>query len=289
MPASRSPVPGEPPAPVKTMAPIKVHGITGSPPVRAVLLTCKALGVDYEFHLVNTLRGDHKTPEFLKLNPLHTVPVIEDGDFVLCDSHAIVTYLADKTGSDKWYPKDAQKRAVVDQRLHFDNAILFTRVRDILVSPGGPRHGLGSERGSEASTTFMTLVVVLQEPVLYFGEPTFRSESVKDLEKALVLLDAVLGDNDFVAGSEPTVADCCCIASVSTMLGLVPRLPVPERVAAWVKRCEKTLPSYKEVNVPGVKGIAKLARNVWLRRAYGAYLGVEKRLSAALGRARTRR
>ncbi|KAK3915123.1 Glutathione S-transferase 1 [Frankliniella fusca] len=241
------------------MAPIKVHGITGSPPVRAVLLACKALGVDYEFKLVNTLRGDHKTPEFLKLNPLHTVPVIEDGDFVLFDSHAIVTYLADKSASDKWYPKDAQKRAVVDQRLHFDNAILFTRVRDIL------------------------------EPVLYFGEPRFRPELVKGLEKALELLDTVLGDNDFVAGSEPTVADCCCIASVSTMLGLVPRLPVPERVHAWVKRCEKALPYYKEVNVPGVKGISKLARNLWLRRAYGAFLGVEKRLSAALGRARVRR
>lgn len=52
------------------MAPIKVHGIVMSPPVRAVMLTCKALDIEYDFHLVNTIRGDHKTPEFLKVTHL---------------------------------------------------------------------------------------------------------------------------------------------------------------------------------------------------------------------------
>lgn len=50
------------------------------------------------------------------------------------------------------------------------------------------------------------------------GEAAFRPELVKGLEEALVLFDAVLGDSEFVAGSDPTIADCCCIASVSTML-----------------------------------------------------------------------
>ena len=63
----------------------------------------------------------------------------------------------------------------------------------------------------------------LQEPVLYFGEPAFRPESVKGLEEALVMLDTVLGDNDFVAGGTATIADCCCIASVSTMVVGTPR------------------------------------------------------------------
>lgn len=235
------------------MAPIKVHGIVMSPPVRAVMLTCKALDIEYDFHLVNTIRGDHKTPEFLKMNPLHTVPVIEDGDFILFDSHAIAQYLADKVDSDRWYPKDPQRRATVDQRLHFDNAILFTRVRDIL------------------------------EPVLYFGEPAFRPESVKGLEEALVMLDTVLGDNDFVAGSTATIADCCCIASVSTMVNLVPRMAVPERVSAWMLRCEQALPAFKEINNHGAVTIGKFARSIWMRRFYGMYLGVEKRLTAALG------
>lgn len=51
-----------------------------------------------------------------KINPLHTVPTIVDGDYVLSESHAIVTYLADKYGKDDWlYPKDLEKRGIVNQ------------------------------------------------------------------------------------------------------------------------------------------------------------------------------
>lgn len=64
--------------------------------------------------------------------------------------------------------------------------------------------------------------------------------------------------------------------------GLVPRLAVPERVAAWVSRCERTLPSYREVNAPGVASISKLARSLWLRRAYAAFLSLERRLTSVL-------
>ena len=58
----------------------------------------------------------------------------------------------------------------------------------------------------------------MQEPVLYQGETRFRPDRVKGLEQALELLETVLGDSEFVAGSEPTIADCCCIASVSTIV-----------------------------------------------------------------------
>lgn len=44
-----------------------------------------------------------------------------------------MTYLGDKAGNDSWYPKDIKKRATVQQRLQFNNAILFTRFRDIVV------------------------------------------------------------------------------------------------------------------------------------------------------------
>lgn len=71
----------------------------------------------------------------LQKNPLHTVPTLEDGDFYLFDSHAINSYLVSKYGkTDSLYPKDLQKRAIVDQRLHFDSGILFPRMGAIVVS-----------------------------------------------------------------------------------------------------------------------------------------------------------
>lgn len=69
------------------------------------------------------------------MNPLHTVPTLKDGDFAIWDSHAINAYLSTKYGeNDKLYPTDPEKRAVIDQRLHFDSGILFPRVGAIVVN-----------------------------------------------------------------------------------------------------------------------------------------------------------
>lgn len=64
-----------------------------SPAVRATLLTIKALNLDVVFKEINLMKGEHLQPEFLKKNPLHTVPTLEDGEFVVVDSHAINSYL----------------------------------------------------------------------------------------------------------------------------------------------------------------------------------------------------
>lgn len=53
-------------------------------------------GVDYEQMPMNMREGEHKSPEFLKLNPNGKVPVLIDGDLVLWESMAITQYLADK-------------------------------------------------------------------------------------------------------------------------------------------------------------------------------------------------
>lgn len=116
------------------MAP-KLHYADVSPAVRGTLLTIKALEIDVDLVPVNLAAGEHLRPEYLKLNPLHTVPTLEDGDFAIFDSHAINAYLTDKYGvDDSLYPKDLQKRAVVNQRLYFDCGILFPRVSAIVGS-----------------------------------------------------------------------------------------------------------------------------------------------------------
>lgn len=69
------------------------------------------------------------------MNPQHTVPTLDDDGFYIWDSHAISAYLIGKYAKDdSLYPKDLQKRAVIDQRLHFDSGILFPRLGAIVVS-----------------------------------------------------------------------------------------------------------------------------------------------------------
>ena len=54
-------------------------------------------------------RGDTRTKEFVKINPRMRVPVIQDGDFVLTESVAIMRYLArEKEVEDHWYPRDSR-------------------------------------------------------------------------------------------------------------------------------------------------------------------------------------
>ncbi|KAK9709189.1 Glutathione S-transferase, N-terminal domain [Popillia japonica] len=97
-----------------------------SPPCRAVLLVGKALGLYLNVQECNLWAGEHTTPEYLKLNPQHTVPTLVDGDVVITNSHAITIYLVEKYGkNDLLYPKDLVRRPLVNQRLFFDEGTMF--------------------------------------------------------------------------------------------------------------------------------------------------------------------
>lgn len=71
------------------------------------------------------------------MNPLGTIPVLIDGDYVLSDSHAIMIYLLSKYGGNKsetLYPNDLQIRAAVNQALFFDAGVYFIRLKVVAVS-----------------------------------------------------------------------------------------------------------------------------------------------------------
>ena len=104
-----------------------------SPPSRAALLTVRNLGLEVEVKAIDTYKGEQNTPEYLKINPLHQVPVYVEGDFVLTESRAIACFLASSAKS-KLYPTDLKKRAVVDSRLYFDATNSFPVIRDFAVS-----------------------------------------------------------------------------------------------------------------------------------------------------------
>lgn len=74
--------------------------------------------------------------DFIKLNPQHCVPTIDDDGFVLWESRAIAIYLVEKNHPEghTLYPLDAQRRAVINQRLQFDASTLHPRIRAICVS-----------------------------------------------------------------------------------------------------------------------------------------------------------
>lgn len=114
---------------------LQLYYALASPPSRAVLHTIRVLGLEVEIKNVDLTRGENLSPEYLKLNPLHQVPVLVDGDFVVTESRAIMAYLVNSRLPDSsWYPLDAKTRALVDERLYFDAINFFELAAGILVS-----------------------------------------------------------------------------------------------------------------------------------------------------------
>ena len=58
-------------------------------------MTARCLDIKVDLVLVDLFKGEQNSPNFLKLNPNHKVPVLEHDGFVLWESYAIMQYLAD--------------------------------------------------------------------------------------------------------------------------------------------------------------------------------------------------
>ncbi|XP_016957918.1 glutathione S-transferase 1-1 [Drosophila biarmipes] len=200
------------------MGKLTLYGIDASPPVRSVLLTLNALGLEFDYKVVNLMTGEHLRPEYLKINPLHTVPTLEDDGFYINDSNAINAYLVSKYGKDdSLYPKDLQKRAIVDQRMHYNSSVV--------------------------SSTGRALSIPLRA-----GKSEIPRASFDALEQVYKTLDLFLESNDFLAGNNLTIADFHITAVLTTtMLFLDVDATKYPKLAGWVQRI-KELPYYDEAN-----------------------------------------
>jgi len=102
---------------------MKLYYHPASTASRPVLLFAAESGMDLDLKLVDIFKGEHLQPAYRALNPNGLVPMLEDGDFRLTESSAILKYLADKIDSPL-YPKGLQQRARVNERMDWFNTQL---------------------------------------------------------------------------------------------------------------------------------------------------------------------
>ncbi|MCB1548774.1 MAG: glutathione S-transferase family protein [Hyphomicrobiaceae bacterium] len=162
---------------------LKIYGRANSINVRKVLWLCDEIGLSYTRE--DWGRGFRATsePEFLALNPMGLVPVIDDEGFLLRESNAIVRYLASKYGYAEIYPNDLKQRAIIEQWMDWGAAEFVLPQRGAF---------LGGFIKVEPWTT-----------------PWFVEAAQKDFNRLMTLLDAHLkaSGKAFVAGDAFTVAD----------------------------------------------------------------------------------
>ena len=78
---------------------------------RKVLAVIHHLGLSIELVEINLLKGEHLKPDYHKLNPNHKTPVLQDGDFLLWESNAIMQYLSSQKPDNNLWPASPRIQA----------------------------------------------------------------------------------------------------------------------------------------------------------------------------------
>lgn len=170
----------------------------------SLLEECK---IPYEIRHVAMDQGEHLSAAFLDINPNHQVPVLQDDDFRIYESNAILRYLCNKHQLDQWYPQDTHQRAQVDQWLDWNQCRLSPAVIDIVLN----KVFLGTD-----------------------GDAAAIARGEQRWQELQPILEAGLSRTDYLAGNQPTIADLS-VASNIFQLGMAD-LSVSGKTAAWYKR-----------------------------------------------------
>jgi len=98
---------------------LTVWGVGTSRTIR-VLWMLAELGLEYELRPIGSRTGETQSPEFLRLNPRHKIPVLQHGSFVVSESAAILQYLNETfPHPDVYLPNDAAGRARLAEWCYF--------------------------------------------------------------------------------------------------------------------------------------------------------------------------
>jgi len=156
-------------------------------------------GLKYNFHPIDLLKGEHKTPQYLALNPMGQIPVMVDNEgpggkkITMAQSSAIMVYCAEKAG--KFIPKDpATKAAMLEAYMSASTDIT-------------PMFGA------------VNTCVRAKEPHVAAGE-MFKQR----LKGYFKVWDDLLAKRKYAAGDELTIADLSLFAGYWRTRGAFPEL-----------------------------------------------------------------
>jgi len=191
---------------------MKLYDYPFSPNCRKVRAVAYELGIELDYIRVNLLAGESRTPEFLLKNGNGRVPVLEDGEFVLWESNAIIAYLAaTHGGTPSLLPSDLRERAEVDRWLSWQVAHPAPAFRKVAV-----------ERIRKSFTGGSPDQAAIDAGSAEFSEFT-------------AVLDRALDGKEYVAGPL-SIADFALASYYSLVPACGLDLTPFARVSAWLER-----------------------------------------------------
>jgi glutathione S-transferase len=194
--------------------PITLYGYKLSGHSHRAELMLRLLGLPFTFQEIDIFAGAHRVESFRRLNPLGTVPVIDDGGTVVGDSVAILVYLAGRyDGSRSWLPADPARAAEVQRWLSVAQGWLaFGPARARVILKWDVKHDLAAAQ--------------------------------QLAQRLFQMLEAEVKDRTYLTGDKPTLADVALYSYMSVAPeGGLDLAPYPA-IRSWLNRLE-ALPGFE--------------------------------------------
>lgn len=187
---------------------IRLHYHPLSTYTRRVLIALAEKGIAHELVLVDMAKKQHKSADYLALNPYGRVPTLEEDGFVLYESTAILNYLEATHPQPALVPGDVRGRAQVDMHMKLCDLQLSRQTGSIIF----PKRFLPQDRWDAVA----------------------MAQAKAEIDKHLAIVERQLGDREYLVGDRFTLADVC----YAPFLQFLPLMDVspPPKVAAWTAR-----------------------------------------------------
>jgi glutathione S-transferase len=214
---------------------MRLYGHRGSICTNRALFAFAEKAVQPEFTPVDLATGQHKSPEHLVRQPFGMIPVLEDGDWLLYESRAIMRYVDCELPGPSLVPHDARSLAEMERWISVEYSYLSPSVGELV-----QQKFVAPARGG-------TVDIVIVE------------RARQAISRALDVVDAQLQRRAYIAGEAFTLADVS-FAPVIAMLfvaGEGGAVDAHDHVSVWWKRVASR-PSWGRV-VEGERDIGSRA------------------------------
>src|ERR671923_783800 len=190
-----------------------------------VRIFMRAAGLDFE---EEDVWGKTTEPEYLAKYPAHLTPMLEEEGLprgYLGESCAIMAYLCNKHGLDRFYPTEPGERAMVDNAMFY----LIGTLYPLVARATYPVLGFAQYPGEVATSE---------------ADDAMKEKARKDAEDALaepldVYRAYFLEGKQFIGGDQPSIADMRFAATLEFLRAI--DYDFPQWAEDYMKRMEETL------------------------------------------------
>lgn len=200
---------------------MKLYYFPPSPNSRKALVVAIYLGLPLELQFVDIQKGEQYTLEYLQLNPTGRTPVLQDGDWVIWESTAIMQYLASQIPNSLW-PDDIKIRTEIIRWQSWE-----------LTHWGLACQSLQYEK-------FVKQILKEGDP-----DPQVVERATKAFHKEATVLNNHLAKHQFLVNNTLTLADLAVASDLTYAVPASVPLKIYPHIRTWYARIEQ-LPAWQK-------------------------------------------